>query len=108
MIKKLYLLPLVALFTLFTSTYTFASETTTKHHTKVERTKKADESQSVNINTADTKELMTLKYVGSKRAEAIISYREKNGAFNAIDDLKKVKGITAKIIEANKDRIRFS
>ena len=70
--------------------------------------KKVDDSAPVNLNTADAKMLMTLKFVGKKRAADIIAYRDKNGAFTSIDDLKKVKGVTEKIIEANKERLRFS
>ena len=47
----------------------------------------------VNINTAAKSELMTLPSIGDVRAEAILSYRSANGAFNSIDEIKKVSGI---------------
>lgn len=59
---------------------------------------------SVNINTADKKELMTLKGIGAKKAEAIIKYRT-NNKFNSIDDLKKVEGIGDKLFDQIKDQI---
>jgi len=41
------------------------------------------------------------------KAEAIISYREKNGPFKSADDLVKVKGLGKKLVEQNKAFIRF-
>ena len=47
----------------------------------------------VNINTANQTELETLTGIGPSLAAKIIEYREKNGKFKAIDDLKNVSGI---------------
>jgi len=56
----------------------------------------------VNINTADAQALSkNIKGVGLKKAQAIIAYREKNGTFKKIEDLKKVKGIGNKLLEKN-------
>ena len=56
----------------------------------------------VNINTADAQALSkNIKGVGLKRAEAIIAYREKNGSFKTVEDLTKIKGIGAKLLEKN-------
>ena len=60
----------------------------------------------VNINTADAQTLSkNIKGVGLKKAQAIITYREKNGEFKKIEDLKKVKGIGTKLLEKNIDSI---
>jgi competence protein ComEA len=48
---------------------------------------------AVNINTATKEELTSLKGIGEKRAQDIIDYRTKNGAFKSVDDLEKVPGI---------------
>ena len=65
--------------------------------------------ETVNINTADKETLMTaVKGVGEKRAEAIIIYRELNGPFKSIDELTEVKGISASIIENNRENISVS
>ena len=59
----------------------------------------------VNINTADVKELMTLSGVGRKAAEKIVEYRDAHGPFKKSDELRKVDGVGAGILEKNRDRI---
>ncbi|MGB9441163.1 MAG: helix-hairpin-helix domain-containing protein [Desulfobacterales bacterium] len=59
--------------------------------------------EKVNINKADTKTLTTLKGIGKDRAVKIVEYREKNGPFQKIEELMKVKGIGKKIFEQNKN-----
>jgi competence protein ComEA len=57
----------------------------------------------VNINTADAQTIAdSLGGIGLKKAQAIVDYRDKNGAFKTIEDLSQVSGIGAKTIEKNK------
>lgn len=62
----------------------------------------------VDINKADAATIAKeLQGVGLSRAQAIVAYREKNGAFKSADDLRKVKGIGAKTLEQNRANIRI-
>ena len=63
------------------------------------------ETGKININTADLSSLMTLSGIGKAKAEAIISYRETNGNFEAIEDIKNVSGIKDGVFESIKDEI---
>ena len=47
----------------------------------------------VNINTATLNELTALPGIGEAKANQIIAYREANGNFSSIEDIKKVSGI---------------
>ena len=53
----------------------------------------------VNINTASVEELVELNGIGNSKAQAIVSYRDKNGPFQSVDDLRQVSGIGEKILE---------
>ena len=65
--------------------------------------------ETVNINTADKESLIvSIKGVGETRAEAIIAYREQNGAFKSVDELAEVRGIGASIVEKNIDSLSIS
>ena len=59
----------------------------------------------VNINTADAEHLATLKGIGPALAQRIIEYREQNGTFKSIDEIKNVRGIGQKKFDAFKDKI---
>lgn len=59
----------------------------------------------IDINTADEKALDSLPGVGPAMAKRIIEYRQTNGAFQAIEDLKKVKGIGEAKFDKMKDRV---
>ena len=61
----------------------------------------------VDINTADAATIAKeLQGIGLSRAQAIVAYREKNGAFRSADDLRKIKGIGAKVLERNRANIK--
>lgn len=53
---------------------------------------------AVNINTASVDELNAVKGIGPSKAKAIVDYREKNGPFKSVDDLKEIKGFGDKSI----------
>ena len=63
----------------------------------------------VNLNKADSAAIQqSLIGIGPIKAEAIISYRKKNGAFKNIDDLLNVKGIGEGLIKKNKKYLSLS
>ena len=62
-------------------------------------------SNKVSINTGTLEELMTLPFIGEAKAKDIISYREKNGAFQNIEDIKKVPGIGDSLFAKIKENI---
>lgn len=59
----------------------------------------------ININTADLATLQTITGIGPSTAQKIIDYRNSNGKFKSINDLKKVSGIGDKTFEKLKDKI---
>jgi competence protein ComEA len=59
------------------------------------------------INRATAKDLETALELSTRDAEAIARYREEQGSFKTLDDLKRVPGLEAAKIEAKKDRLAF-
>ena len=59
----------------------------------------------VNINTANKEKLETLPGIGETTAQKIIDYRETNGKFKTIEDIKNVSGIGEAKYESLKDKI---
>ena len=59
----------------------------------------------ININKASQTELESLSGVGASLASKIIAYRNSNGKFSKIEDIKKVSGIGDSKYEAIKDFI---
>lgn len=61
--------------------------------------------KKVNLNTASKEELLTLSGIGESKAIAIIEYRDKNGRFNNIEDIKNVTGIGEALFAKIKENI---
>lgn len=81
------------------------SSSTTQSNTSSSVNSSTNKSNLININTASQKELEELSGIGPVLAQRIIDYREKNGYFSTIEDIKKVSGIGDKRFEAIKDSI---
>jgi len=64
------------------------------------------EKGSVNINTADIKQLEKLPRIGPAMATRIIEYRNSQGPFKSLDELIKVKGIGKKTLNLIKPYLR--
>ena len=58
----------------------------------------------ININTANIEELTKLTGIGQSKAEAIITYRNNNGYFKTIEDIKNVSGLGEALFE----KIKYS
>ncbi len=66
-------------------------------------------SEPVNVNTASAAQISeSLKGIGLSKAQAIVAYREANGAFLHVDELVNVKGIGIKTIDQNRGLILLS
>lgn len=63
-------------------------------------------SSIININTAGQTELMELPGIGESIANKIIAYREENGKFKTIEDIKNVPGIGDSKFANIKDMIK--
>ena len=61
--------------------------------------------EKININEASKEVLMTIPGIGESKANSIIDYRNNNGNFNTIEDIKNVSGIGDKFFEQIKEYI---
>ena len=66
---------------------------------------KSGDNTIVHLNTATLEELDTLPGIGDTMGRRIIEYRNKNGAFKSIEEIKNVKGIGEKRFNRMKDRL---
>ncbi|MBM4161743.1 MAG: ComEA family DNA-binding protein [Ignavibacteria bacterium] len=55
--------------------------------------------QPLNLNTASKNELISLPGVGEVIAERIILFREDEGPFRSVEDLRKIKGISTRKLQ---------
>jgi competence protein ComEA len=62
---------------------------------------------TVNVNKATAAQLESGLGLSTAEAEGVVQYREKNGDFKSIDDLKKVPDLDPKKLDAKKARLAF-
>lgn len=74
-----------------------------KLNEEIDNTTKKD--NKININTATQTELEEITGIGPSLAQKIIEYRESNGKFKDIEELKNVSGIGDKKFESMKSQI---
>lgn len=67
----------------------------------------AEDVPRINVNQATAIQLESVLGLRRSQAKEVLAYREKNGDFKTIDDLKKVPGLDAAKLDAKKDRILF-
>lgn len=63
------------------------------------RAVKAAPTGKLNLNTATEDQLQLLPGVGPAKAERIVAWRKKNGAYKRVADLRKVKGFGYKTLK---------
>ena len=63
--------------------------------------------QDVHLNKSTIDDLLTLKGVGHKKAQAIVAYRQQIGEFKSVSELINVKRIGEKILTENKARLKI-
>lgn len=86
---------------------TYSSDSAEPNSAEVASDTSVAENNKVNINTADAAQLQKLNGIGEKKAQQIISYRQKNGQFKAVDELKQVSGIGDKTFAGLKDQLEI-
>ena len=64
-----------------------------------------EDSSKININKATIEELDSLPGVGEATANKIVNYRDENGEFKSIEEIKNVNGIGDKKFQDMKDLI---
>ncbi|BBP64043.1 MULTISPECIES: ComEA family DNA-binding protein [Pseudomonas] len=63
----------------------------------------------VDLNQADATTLQReLTGIGKAKADAIVAYRESNGAFSSVEELLEVKGIGKAILDKNRDKLEVN
>ncbi|WP_263410807.1 helix-hairpin-helix domain-containing protein [Terriglobus tenax] len=65
----------------------------------------AETIQKLNINKMTAVQFETTLAIPRPLSRAIIEYRDKNGDFKTLDDLKKVPGLDPAKVDAKKDRL---
>lgn len=81
-------------------------EESLKNSACIDQTQISDnKSTLISINTATKDELMSLPGIGEKKAQDIIDYRNTNGNFNVIEDIKNIPGIGDSLFAEIKDHI---
>ena len=62
---------------------------------------------TVNVNTAAAAAIVEILEIGPKQAAALVEAREKRGPFRTWEEVARVPGVDAKIIEERKRRLVF-
>ena len=71
----------------------------------VQETNVSSSNKVINVNKADSSQLETIPGIGPSMAEKIVNYREENGNFQTVEDLKNVSGIGEKKFESMREYV---
>jgi competence protein ComEA len=64
--------------------------------------------RKININTASAKDPERALGIEGKLAQAIVDYREKNGNFKDLEQLKKIPGVDGEGVQQKRELIAFN
>jgi competence protein ComEA len=98
---RMFGLTIIIIMFALSASLTFAQGTAKSEAAKAD----VQSAAKININKATVEQFTELKGVGESYAKKIVEYREKNGPFKKIEDIKEVKGIGDKLFEKIKDQI---
>lgn len=62
----------------------------------------------VDVNNAESHEFSCLPGIGKKTAQAIINFREENGAFASVDEMVEVPGVSQRLLNSVKHFLQVS
>ncbi|BGE82285.1 helix-hairpin-helix domain-containing protein [Staphylococcus petrasii] len=82
---------------------TSSSQTSSENINGKTSTQNAPTQNKVNLNTATESDLLNVPGIGPTKVKEILEYKQKNGQFNSVDNLKEIKGIGGKTFEKIKD-----
>ena len=85
----------------------YVSSNTTANSGSNKKTNTSNKNYKININTANIEELDTLPGIGEATANKIVNYRNENGKFKSIEEIKEVSGIGDSKYEQIKDLIEI-
>lgn len=71
----------------------------------IETNENKNNDEKININTASLEELLKISGIGESKAKNIIEYRETNGQFKNIEEIKNINGIGDSLFNKIKDNI---
>lgn len=75
------------------------------NNSKIEDKTDKSSNSLISINNATKEELMQIPNIGESKAQKILEYREENGLFKSLEDIKNVSGIGEALFEKIKDYI---
>ncbi len=105
-VKRCVVIGLASLLTL-TTTVSLAQSDTIMPKSKSVVASVKGQVAVVHLNNSSIDQLVTLKGIGHKKAQAIIAYRKQVGGFKSVSELINVKGVGEKIVTDNKERLKI-